>query len=192
MGGALEFEWDSEDLKVFRGGAVEKALARALRLAGNAAIREAKEASTDHVTSRKLIGRSNVEEGLPLDMPKTSDAINDLVWVERISGKGMALSKFPNIQTALGATVRVNAASGFKLLKGAFTVRLSSGHLGIFRRKGAERLPIKELWTTRISDAMSDPGAIDGAHRKAQEKFQTVFARGIERELAKLKRKGDA
>lgn len=189
----IEFEWDSRSLPFGRGDKrVEKALARALRLAGSAAIRQVQDGSVEHVTTKKLISADTVRDGLPLDLPGTKVEISDLQWTERISGKGMALVRFPYMQTALGARVRVNARSGFKLLKGSFTLRLRSGHVGIFRREGAARLPIKELWTTRISDSMSDPGAVDGIGTKAMEKLQTAFARGLERELAKLRRKGDA
>lgn len=189
----IEFEWDSRNLPFGRGNKqVEKALQRALRMAGNAAIKEAKVASADHVTNKRLIARTRVEDGLPLDMPKGSDAIADLEWKERISGKGMALAKFPSIQTALGAYVRISPTSGFKRIKGAFIARMDNGHLGIWRRTGPGRTPIKELWTTRISDAMSDPGAIDVAQDRGLAKLQTAFAKGLEREFQKLRKKGGA
>lgn len=189
----IEFEWDSRNLPFGRGDKrVEKALQRALRMAGNAAIKEAQDGSTEYVTTRKLIGQDDVRQGLPLEMPSAKAEISDLQWTERVSGKGMALAKFPYMQTALGARVRVNARSGFKLLPGSFTLRLASGHVGIFRRTGKDRLPIKELWTTRISDSMSDPGAVEGVQGKALEKLQTAFARGLERELTKLRLKGEA
>lgn len=188
----ISFEWDSRDMQVFRGGRIELALSRALRMAGNAALKEAQGASSLHVTSKKLISSDAVVKGLPLVFPSRKDAISSLVWEEKISGQAMPLAKFPYIQTGHGASVRVNATSGFKLISNAFTLRLNSGHVGIFQRKGKDRLPVKELWTTRISDSMSDPGAIDRAHASALGVFASTFEQGMAREIAKLKRKGDA
>ena len=191
MTAELEFEWDSRELQVFRGGKVEEALGRALRLAGNQALREMQDASAQHVTSRKLIDEGRVRDGMPLVFPGRKDAIASLEWTEKVSGEVMPLSRFPFIATAQGVHVRVNMTSGFKVLTSAFVRRLSTGHLGVFQRKGKARLPIKELWTTRISDAMSDAGAAEKAQAKAMEKFGPAFERSLARELEKLKRKGD-
>lgn len=191
MAAEMTFEWDSRELDVFRGGKVEQALSRALRMAGNKALREMQDASSKHVTSRKLIDEGRVRDGMPLVFPGRKDAIASLQWEEKVSGEAQPLTRFPFIATGQGVHVRVNMASGFKLLPSAFVRRMKSGHLGIFQRKGEQRLPIKELWTTRISDAMSDAGAADQAQEKAMAKFGPAFERGLARELEKLKRKGD-
>jgi hypothetical protein len=196
---SLEFVWDSRNLAFFRGNASEKALSRALRLAGNQAFKVMAEQSESHVIGRKLIDRARVTGGLDLIFPGSKEAIASLQWTERVSGEVMPLSRFPAIATAQGVRVRVNATSGFKLLPSAFMRRLSTGHLGVFQRTGTfgrrgnpklER--IRELWTTRISDAMSDVGAVDKVQTKAMERFGAVFEKNLERELAKMKRKGDA
>lgn len=187
----IKFDWDSRELPFKRGDKrVEKALARALRLAGNQALRVAQDATVRYVQGKKLVAEATVRKGTPLTSPPSSAPISALEWTEKVSGKGMPLSKFPFIATRLGTMVHVNATSSFKLLPHTFVRRLRTGHLGIFQRKGEDRLPIKELWTTRISDAMSDPGAVDGVHQAAAERLQSAFARGLERELAKLRRKG--
>jgi hypothetical protein len=187
----IAFEWNSRDVPFARGGgAAEKALARALRLAGNQALRVMAEESESHVTGRKVIDRDRVKAGLDLIFPGSKDVIASLVWTERVSGEAMPLSRFPFIAARV-LRVRVNQASGFKAIKGAFARRLGSGHLGIFRRKGRERLPIQELWTTRISDAMGDDGAVDRVQGKAMERFSSAFERGLGREMDKLRRKGD-
>lgn len=186
----IAFEWGSRELDMWRGGKVEFALARALRLAGNQALKAMQNASADYVVTKKLMARDKVLEGLPTTSPSTSTDIASMEWIERVSGQASPLAKFPNIQTKQGAYVHVNAAGSFKLLPNAFTLRLSSGHVGLFQRKGKGRLPVKELWTTRISDAMSDSGAVDQVQAKAMTRFESAFERGLERELAKLSRKG--
>lgn len=192
MGAIVDFEWDSRDLALWRGGKVEAALARAARLAGNQAIKVAKTSTIAYVRSKKFLREHDVAKALPLVMPGRKDALANLVWTEKVSGAPMPVSKFPNIQTKTGVSVRINVGAGTKRIRSAFRATLGSGHLGVFRRKGKARLPIAELWTSRISDVMQDPGAVDGVQGQALQRFQTAFQRGLARELAKLKRKGEA
>jgi hypothetical protein len=191
MSTALEFIWDSRDLEVWRGGKVEFALARALRLAGNQALRVMQRDSTRAILGRKLMREGDVVKALPLVFPGRKAAIRDLVWREKVSGKPVPLSQFPHIQTKRGISVRVNVGGGTKRIKSAFVATMRSGHVGIFRRKGKARLPLQELWTTRISDVMQDHGIIPAIEGAAYARMQSAFTRGLERELAKLKRKGD-
>lgn len=186
----ISFEWDSRDLKFWRGKHMEGALARALRLAGNQAIRVAQKESTEHVTSRKHLSEKTVEEGLPLVVPGRKAALRDLAWRLKMSGEPMPLSRFPFIVTRTGISARVNRGQGTKRIKSAFASRMASGHLGIFRRRGKASLPIDELWTSRISDVMSDAGALPKVERQAMNRFDSAFARGLDRELRKARGKG--
>jgi hypothetical protein len=188
----IEFEWDSRALGFFRDNAGEKALSRALRLAGNAALKVMASESESHVVGRKLIDRARVRGGLDLVFPGSKEAISSLVWTERVSGEAMPLAHFPFIATGQGVRVRVNTSGGWGVLPHAFAARMKNGHLGVFQRKGKERKPIREMWTTKISDAMSDEGAVETVQGRAMGMFTDTFDRGLERELAKLRRKGDA
>jgi hypothetical protein len=192
MSAAIEFVWDSRDLEVWRGGKVEGALVRALRLAGNQALRGMQKGSVEHVIQRKRMKPDEVTKGLPLVFPSRKEALRDLVWREKVSGSPVPLAKFPHIQTARGVSVRVNVGGATKRIKSAFVATMRNGHQGVFRRKGKERLPIQELWTTRLSDVMKDAGAIPSIQSKAYAKMQGAFERGLTRELQKLVRKGEA
>jgi hypothetical protein len=199
MSTAIEFTWDSRDLAVWRGGKVEGALTRALRLAGNQAIRSMQKDSTARIRAKKLLREKVVAEGLVLMYPSRKAAIVGLSWTMKVSGEPIPISRYPHIQTRRGVSFRVNTGGGTKRIKSAFTARTKSGHLGIFRRDGRfgrhgnpklER--ISELWTSRLSDTMKDPGTIPAVHAAAYAKLQAAFSKGLEREMKKLRRKGEA
>lgn len=192
MSTAITFEWDSKTLQVWRGGGVERALTRALGLAGNRALRWMQKDSIAAVRARKLLREQVVKDGLPLVFPGRKATLRAMVWTMKVSGEPMPISRYPYIQTERGVSFRINRQGGTKRIKSAFAARMKSGHVGIFLRKGKGRLPIQELWTTRISDAMSDQGTIPAIEAKTYAKLQKDFQRGLEREIAKLKRKGMA
>ncbi len=188
----ITFEWDSRDLSVWRGRKVDQALTRALRLAGNAALRSVQDESTEGVKKRKFLRESDVRKGLVLDFPTGRTEISSLQWTERVSGELVPLAKFPFTSTPQGVRVNVNRAGGArKLIPSAFVATMANGHTGIFVRKGKARLPIKELFSSKLSDTMQDNGLIPSIYEVAQVKLQKTFDRGLERELGKLRRKGD-
>lgn len=197
------FEWDSRDLEVWRGGKVDAAIARSLRLAGNRALRSMQRGSTARVRSKKLMREEHVVRGLPLVFPGRKMAIRHLAWVMKVSGEPVPISRFPHIQTPWGVAFRVNVGGGTKRIKSAFPAVLDTGHRGVFMRhgpyrraskgnyRGQMRQAVRELWTTRISDTMRDPGTIDAVHADAVSRMRSDFQRGLDRELAKLRRKGE-
>lgn len=187
----IELAWDSRDLEVWRGRKVDQALLRATKLAGNRALRKMQKDSISTITSRKRMRSSDVMAGLPLVFPSRKEALQDLVWTQKVSGKPVPLSRFPHIATKSGVSVRVNVRSATKRIKSAFVLTLRSGHTGIFQRKGKSRLPIRQLWTTRISDVMQDPGTIPTIQQHAHSEMESAFRKGLERELAKLRKKGE-
>jgi hypothetical protein len=189
MSAIVEFEWDSRELAVWRGKGLEIALGRAMRSAGDKAIRTARVTSVAYVTGRKAIKRKRAIQGIVLDFPRRGTAMRDMEWTERMSGSPMPLSAFPSMSGDRGLNVRVNTAGGFKQVFGSFWARTKSGHVGIFARVGAARLPIKELWSSTIADTMSDPGAIEQAQRDAVVKLGKEFGERLALELDKVKGK---
>jgi hypothetical protein len=192
---ALDFEWDSADLAVFRGRKVDTALARALRLGGNQAIRVVQRAAIAHITGRKLLRDADVKKGLPLVLPRRSDAIQNLSWTMKVSGRPIALSKFPNVDTRSlgkrgGVLVRVNRGAGPVRIASAFSAGVASGHVGIFRRKGKARYPLQHLVTSSLADSMQDAGVAPAALAKGYAKLEAAWPKGMDRELGKLRRKG--
>lgn len=197
MGGHVEFEWDSRDLKFWRGTVFDKSIERAMKMAGNKVIKSLQDKSVEHVVSRKNLQETDVREGLPLIKPGRKAVLRDMVWREDISGEPMPLSRFPFYSSPAGIVVSVNKGSVTRI-KSAFVARMPKnnqkqdhGHLGIFKRRSKDRFPIQELWTSRLSDVMSDAGVIPKMESSAIEQLAVGFERGLARELRKLRRSGE-
>lgn len=182
---AITFQWDSRELDFWKGPGIERAATRALTKAGNDALRAMKIASTRAVRGRKRFKVARVKKALPVVFPRASKAIESLVWRMDVSGVPVPLADFPHTQTRRGVTVAVNNGKR-KLIKSAFVATLRSGHTGIFRRRGKARLPIDELFTTRVSDVFDDTGMVPAVQERALDVFQSAFDRLFPLELQKL------
>ena len=63
-----------------------------------------------------------------------------------ITGAHITLADMGARQTRKGVSVRQLKAGGREVLKSAFIATMRSGHVGVFRRTGKAKLPIKELY----------------------------------------------
>lgn len=189
---ALEFTWDSRELAVFRGQHVDKAIARALRLAGNQASKMLQQGSIGIARRKKNLPRADIEKDQELKKPRRSAQLRDLAWRLHIQGQPVPVSRFPYMDTRRtsrrGVAVRFGTG-GTQRLSGSFEAKMKSGHVGVFRRERKTRLPIAELFSYRlpkdfggeVMTSMADP---------VFRKLEASFKRGLDRELGKLKRKG--
>lgn len=190
----ITYEWDSRELKVFRGGKIEDALGRAMHGAGGLAIRRIKTTSIKDVREKKTLKAGRLRAGLPLIYPSNNrgKAAGSLEWIMKVSGRGIALAEYQHRQTKAGVLVTVNKGRP-KLVKGAFVARMKSGHKGIFIRrtvagKKSRRLPIDEFFSTRISDVFGDAGFIPKLHALGAETVSSEFSRLFSVGLQKLGR----
>lgn len=197
MSTGIAFEWDSRDIAIWRGGKVEAGVNRAVRLGGNSVLRGMQKDSNQRIRSRKFLREKVVKDGLPLVYPSRKAALRGMAWTMEVSGAPIPISRYPYIQTKRGVSFRVNTGGGTKRIAGAFAARMDSGHVGIFRRdgrfgrRGKPKLErISELWTSRLSDTMKDPGTIPAVLDKAGGSFEKAFGKSLEREMKKLRRKG--
>lgn len=79
------------------------------------------------------------------------------------SGARIPLYRFRARQTRAGVTARLPTGAG--TYPGAFIATMKSGHVGVFKRKGATRLPIQELFgpsVTRVFEKYIPIGAARG------------------------------
>lgn len=180
----LEFEWDSRDLSVWRDSKIEKALVRAVSRAGGDALRALRTESSKLIRGKKRFKASRVNKSLPLMFPRGAKDLGALEWRMKVSGKPVPVAEFPHSQTKKGVSVGINVGKR-TVIKSAFIATLKSGHEGVFRRVGRSRLPIREAFTTRVSDVFQDADVIPGAQAKAQEKFKSAFSRLLAIELDK-------
>lgn len=190
----LVLEWDSRDLEVLRDGRVEKALRNALVKAGGDAVRFIRTGTSKLVRQRKRMKLARVRKGLPIFFPANKAAISDLVWRMDVSGEPVPLSEFPyrvvkrkeGMRRGGGVMVQVNVGRR-QLVHSAFVARVRSGHVGIFRRRGEDRLPIDEAFTSRLSDVAQDTGFAEFVQAGAQARFGASFDRLLPLELGKLR-----
>jgi hypothetical protein len=174
----LKINWDSKDLKVWRGGEIEKKILAALRVAGNLTLKKLKKSSVEYVLGRKLLKKEVVVGGITTIGTKKR-SISELVWVEEVDSKNMPLFKFPHIATALGIGVNVNKGRGMSEIRGSFLARMKSGHIGIFRRKGNNS--IRELFSSKLSDVARDDSAILLTQRTIDDNFFNNFTTQMEK-----------
>lgn len=197
MGAIVDFEWDSRDLAFWRGNVFDKSITRAMKMAGNKAIKTMQAESIQHITGRKSLKADDVIEDLPIVLPGRKAVLREMAWEEKVSGTPMPVAKFPFFQASHGVTVSINRGKSTQIAH-AFQARMKNNHLGVFLRSGKfgrrgnpklER--IQELWTSRISDVMQDAGVIDRIQEGALRQLSTAFDKGLEREIQKLRRKGE-
>jgi hypothetical protein len=74
---------------------------------------------------------------------------------------------------------RLGARAGKHAFPGAFVATMPSGHIGIFKRRSASRLPIVEQ-VVQLSAAES---AIEGVARQTSTRLETVFAQEFNYEV---------
>ncbi len=121
--------------------------------------------------------------------------INALVRVQRASrqshvvtitvlGRSVPLIDYAARQTARGVTVKVKRQGGRKLVEGAFIATMRSGHRGVFKRKGARRLPIRELFSTAVVQYLDDDEVIGQLGQVARDAFENHLDREIRFRLA--------
>lgn len=180
----LEITWDRGQLAPFKDRGLERALVATLSKSGRDAIRALKAESSRVVRARKRLKVKRVNAALPLTFPKGRD-ISDLVWRMDVSGEAVRVVDYPHRQTRKGVSVAINVGKR-KLIKGAFLATMKSGHRGVFKREGKARLPIDELFSTRVSDVFGDAGMIPAVQERAQLVFSQTFDRVLPLELRKL------
>lgn len=148
------------------GRKLEKALAKAT----TSAARALRAAATKSVRQRKRFKVSKLRRALPLRRVNTQE------WRMGVSGETMPVASFPYRQVKRGVSVAINQGQR-KLIKSAFVATMKSGHRGVFRRVGKSRLPIEELFTTRVSDVFNDQGMLPAVLGRTQDVFRSTFER---------------
>jgi hypothetical protein len=190
VGLLTEFTWDSRDLELWRGGQVDKALARATKKAGGKALRSMRTDANKTVREQRKMTSARVNSALGLVFP-TSKEISRLAWKLDISGALVPVSAFPHRQTKTGVRVEIKPGNK-KTIKSAFIARMASGHVGVFQRKGKARLPIKEAFTTRVSSLFLIEENRERVMANARANFESYFRKTFGAEVGRLRGKGMA
>ncbi|MCT8970596.1 phage tail protein [Microbaculum marinisediminis] len=109
--------------------------------------------------------------------------------IYRIIGRGAHLPafKFGGRQTRRGAS----AAPWKKrrVFPGTFVARMGTGHVGIFRRTGSKRLPVRELWGPSIPVEMIRDDAKTTFERLVDSELLPRLGHELAREVDRIKAK---
>lgn len=187
----LRLDWDSSQTHAFKSRGLEKALFKALSKAGGDALRKMRTDGKQRVRGRKRIKAGAVAKSMRLTYPRGSQDIESLVWQMDVSGKPQPVVTYPSRQTAKGVSVVINEGKRV-LIKSAFIATMRSGHKGVFVRTGEKvgprggKNPIKELFTSRVTDVFHDDGMIPSIFAQANVVFRSSFDRLLPLEVARL------
>lgn len=182
---SIEMVWDTSGItNGFAGKGIEKAVFRALKKAGSDAIKATRVEGSRYVRSRKRFKVSKANKGLPLVFPHSKE-IDGLEWKMLVSGRPSPVIDFPHRQVKAGVRVEINRGHP-TLIKSAFIATMKSGHEGVFKRVGKARLPIKELFTTRLSDVFRDEGMVERTFLRTRAVLSATFERVLPMELEKI------
>jgi len=75
----------------------------------------------------------------------------------RVNGEPIPVAKLPHRQNRKGVRFKVRRDKS-SMMRGAFVAKMKSGNVGVFKREGDGRLPIKQVFTSGISSAFKDEG----------------------------------
>jgi len=160
-------------------GAVRKSLNRAITGVKMDAAREAGKAY-------------NVK---PADVKKTFSnskaSGNRLKATATFSGKRTPLYRFgakparpTKRRPKVGVSVQVKASR--KVVRGAFVAKMKSGHVSLFKRSGAHRLPLRELEGPAVPQMLNN----QGVREKLQGSAADRFSKNLDHEMNYLIQKG--
>lgn len=179
----LVAKWDRSQIAALETGPLKGALKRALRKAGQTALRDMRSEASKRIRARKRIKASYIARALTLRRPSGGD-IASMSWALDVSGEAVPLIAYPARQVKKGVSVEVNRGKR-TIIKGAFVATMKSGHKGVFRRRGTTRLPIEELRGSRPVDALLHEGEADAVAERGGKSFGDTFVRVLPLEIGK-------
>ncbi len=146
------------------------AVVRAARMAGSDALRAMRTEASTQVRERKNLKLRDVNKAMTMDFSRA----DSLAWRLTCSASAMPLVEFGARQTKAGVSVEVTPGKR-TVIRGAFIAEMKSGHRGVFYRVGKKRLPIDEMFSSRISDAFTD--ALPAIAERGLAAFRSTFDR---------------
>lgn len=159
----------SDRWKDLSGGETDRRRRKAWRAGLRDAGRGMRTQATRHVRDRRVLRARTVRDRLRLRVTRSSAEIV-------ASGAPIPLVEYPHRQTNKGVSVRVDRGTA-KIIPSAFVARMRQGHVGIYRRLGKSRLPIKQLYGPTVADVIRDTGVPDRLLAEALEKFRATYER---------------
>jgi hypothetical protein len=198
MSVSISVQWDKSQIAALATGPMKAALRRALSKAGATALRDMRSEAVKRIKARKRLASKYITRALTLSRPTGGD-IAGLAWALNVSGKPVPLIAYPHRafkgktgkrgmgpRSQGGVMVEVNPGRWTRV-RGAFVATMASGHEGIFRRRGSQRLPIDELLGSRPVDALLHQGEAQAVADRGGSSFAATFERVLPMEIGKSK-----
>ncbi|MGG4034209.1 phage tail protein [Paenibacillus cisolokensis] len=80
----------------------------------------------------------------------------------------------------------VKKGGGMKPIPGAFVAKMNSGHIGVFRRAGKQRLPVDELYGPAIPAMLGEPGVAEHLQQESVRRMSQRLDHELNRVLGRL------
>lgn len=169
---------------------IQRAAARSL----NRAITSLRAEAARKVTATLNVKASVVKDAVVLGKANASEALTEMKATINITGRPIPLfefvTKIDRVNTGAGPRqevyVKVIKGRPAKLVYNAFVATMSSGHEGVFKRVGSERLPIQEKFTTSVTDIFKNEQIVRDLLAYGREKFSDNFEHELQYQLSQL------
>lgn len=190
--------FEAASLDVLQSRHFKRAAMAALRKAGSTALRDMRSEAVKRIRARKRIASKYISRAISMRKSGAGGDIGSLEWALDISGEPVPLIAYPHRDAAGkrgkrgigprsrgGVSVEVNVGKR-TIVRSAFVATMRSGHEGIFRRRGPQRLPIDELLGSRPVDALLHRGEADAVAARGGKSLADTYARLLPLELDKV------
>ena len=156
-----------------------KAMTRALNEIGQQAFTQIKQQISDTFT----IPKREITKAIKVKKANYSTLTIMLIASGQI-GLPIILfnTKYGKGKKNMGKNVRtqVKRASAFHYWSTAFVNTMNSGHVGVYRRTGARRLPIEQIYSVSPVQLMDNEKTNNVVNKTIQDKFDIIFKRNYE------------
>lgn len=183
----IDLDIDPAELAALSPRRLERAITAAMRKAASTSVRDMRSEASKRVRGSKRIKAKEVRKAL-VPRRNRGKRMDDMEFGVDVRGDAVRLGAYPHRQTKKGVSVEIDRGKRV-LIRSAFMATMKSGHKGVYLRRGAKRLPIKELLAARPIEVLKQSGHGDGVLRRGRGSFAATLDRLLPMELEKAKQK---
>jgi hypothetical protein len=124
---------------------------------------------------------AEIKDAMTLTKAVDGAGFKDLKAVITVKGRPVPLVKFDakarNVKSARGARVgvTVKVKKERKLVGGGFLATMKTGYLGVFKRRGPGRSPIKQLFSSSIAEVFKSDDFLSGIKAFSKSRLVDVL-----------------
>lgn len=149
-----------------------------------------KRARASAVRKMRTEGQRVIRETRRLKVGAAKDRIKPITFggvpggVE-VDGSPIPIVAFRHRQTKSGVTF-YSHTSGPHRVDGGFIASMKGGHVGVFKRVGKERLPIKERYTTGVASSFKDEASIERVTNVGSAEWYATMERLLKAKVSNI------